>query len=122
MALKVSGYASSSGLKYKIVSQSAVIATADEDVLGTSGTVLSLEIHNQHSATVHFKMKTTSGTYTAGATYPEYQFRIPATTNKRFDFPDGITFSQLTFWCNDGPAFNDTDAPGGTVVATFICK
>ena len=122
MALKVSGYASSSGLRYKIVSQSAVTATADEDVLGTSGTIISMEIHNQHSARVHFKLKTSSSAYTAGSTYPEYQFRIPPTTHKRFDFPDGIEFSQLTFWCNDDAPHTDTDNPGGTVVATFVCK
>ena len=97
MALKVSGYASSSGLKNKIVYQSTVTATTDVDVLGT-------------------------GAYTAGATFPDYQFRIPANTAKRFDFTDGIRFDQLTFWCNDGPQHTDTDNPGGTVLATFVIK
>ena len=122
MSLKVSGYASSSGLKNKIVYESAVTATADEDVLGTSGNILSLDIDNQHSAAVYFKMKTTSGTYTAGSTYPDFQIRIPASTAKRFDFTEGLKFDRLTFWCTDGPTYNDTDNPGGTVIATFIIK
>jgi len=122
MALKVSGYASSSGLKYKIVNQSTVTATADEDVLGTAGNVISLEIDNQHSAAIYFKFKVLDTTYTSGSSYPDYQFRIPASTNKRFDFTDGLPFDRLTFWCNDGPLFSDTDNPGGTVVATFVCK
>ena len=122
MALKVSGYASSSGLKNKIVYESAVTATAGEDVLGTSGNIISLDIDNLSSAAVFFKMKTTSGAYTARSTYPDYQLRIPASTAKRFDFTDGLRFDQLTFWCTDGPLFSDTDNPGGTVIVTFIVK
>tara|TARA_R100000458_G_C8268413_1_gene243247 strand:+ start:469 stop:837 length:369 start_codon:yes stop_codon:yes gene_type:complete len=122
MALKVSGYASSSGLKNKIVYQSTVTATTDVDVLGTGGSIISLDLDNLHSATVYFKMKTSSGVYTAGSTFPDYQFRIPANTAKRFDFTDGLRFDQLTFWCNDGPQHTDTDNPGGTVLATFVIK
>ena len=122
MALKVSGYAGSSGLKYKIAYQSAVTATVNEDVLGSSGSVVSLDLDNRHSSAIYFKMKTSRGTYAAGTTYPDYQFRIPANTAKRFDFMDGLSFDQLTLWCNDGPSFSDTDNPGGTVLATFVVK
>ncbi len=48
MALKVSGYSSTS-LTYKTVEQGTVTQTADVDVLGTSGTLYSLDLDNQHS-------------------------------------------------------------------------
>ena len=121
MALKVTGY-SSGAMKYKIVCQSAVTQTADVDVLGTGGIAKTLELWNQHSATIYFKIKLTSGEYTAGTTEPDVMLRMPAATNKQFDFPDGLSFDQLTFWCNDGATTADTDAPGGTVSATFICS
>ena len=121
MALKVTGYTSGS-MKYKIVYQDAVTQTADVDVLGDGGTVKSLELWNQHSAIIYFKMKRTSGEYTAGSTEPDVMLRMPATTSKQFDFPDGLSFDQLTFWSNDGATTADTDAPGGTVSATFICS
>jgi hypothetical protein len=122
MALQVSSYGSAGGLRHKIVYESASGATANVDALGTPGTILSLDIDNLHSATVYFKMKTTSGTYTAGTSEPDFMWRLGAATAKRFDFPDGIPFNQLTFWCNDGPNTSDTDAPGGTVKITFVCS
>ena len=122
MALKVSSYGSAGGLRHKIAHEDAVNASAEVDVFGTSGTIRSVEIWNQHSAIVYFKIKTTTGTYAAGSTDPDYQFSIPVTTNKRFDFPDGIPFTQLTFWCTASSAASATDAPGGTVAATFICS
>lgn len=122
MALKVSSYGSAGGLRHKIAYETAVNESAEIDVFGTGGTIRSVEIWNQHSAIVYFKIKATSGTYASGSTFPDYQFPIPVTTNKRFDFPDGIPFSQLTFWCNASSAASATDAPGGTVVATFICS
>lgn len=124
MALTVSGYGSSGGLRYKIAHESTANQTADIDVFGTGGTILSMDIDNQHSSTIYFKLKTTSGAWTSGSTDPDFQWRLAASPNgtKRFDFPDGIPFSQLTFWCNSSPAASATDAPGGNVLVTFICS
>lgn len=122
MTLKVSSYGSSGGLSNKIAHQSTVTQTVDEDVLGTSGTIISVDIDNQHSATIFLKMKTTTGSYVSGTTYPDHQFRIPGSTSKRFDFTSGLRFSQLTFWCNSGGEYDSTTSPGGTVLVTFICS
>ncbi|MAH49039.1 hypothetical protein CMI37_24645 [Candidatus Pacearchaeota archaeon] len=119
MALKVAGY-SSSALSYKIVHQSAVTQTADVDVLGTGGTMSSIDVHNAHSSTIYLKMFLSSGTYTAGASEPDLMFRMPASTQKRFDLPSGISFNQLTFWTNSAAATNSTAAPGGTVSIIIV--
>jgi len=121
MALKVSGYSSTS-LTHKIVEQSTVTQTADVDVLGTSGTLHSCTLLNSHSAIVYIKFFLTTGEYAAGVTEPDLMFRLPATTSRQLDFPAGLEFSQLTFWANDGAATNDTDSPGGTVAITAVCS
>tara|TARA_R100000458_G_C8246589_1_gene224415 strand:+ start:334 stop:699 length:366 start_codon:yes stop_codon:yes gene_type:complete len=121
MALKVSGY-SSTALTYKTVEQGTVTQTADVDVLGTSGTLYSLDLDNQHSSTVYIKFFLSAGEYTAGTSEPDLMFRIAASTSRKLDIPGGLPFSQLTFWANDGPNTSDTDAPGGTVVVIAVCS
>ena len=120
MALKVSSY-NSSTLQHKIVYQSTVTQTADVDVLGSSGTLYSLDIDNNHSATIYLKIYLSSDEYVAATSEPDLMFRIPASTQKLVSMPGGLSFSQLTFWANDGPNTSDTDAPGGTVLLTAVC-
>jgi hypothetical protein len=122
MTLKVSSYGSSGGLRYKIAYEDACAEGAEIDALGSAGTIRSVVIWNKHSGTVYFKLKTTSGAWVSGTTDPDYQWRMPATTTNRFDFPDGIPFSQLTFWCNASSASSATDGPGGVVDVTFVCS
>jgi len=121
MALKVSGYSSTS-LTHKIVDQSTVTQTANVDVLGTSGTLHHITLANQHSGVVYIKFFLTTGEYTAAVTEPDLMFRLPANTTKEFDFPSGLEFSQLTFWANANPDTPNVGAPGGTIVLTAVCS
>lgn len=121
MALKVSSYNSAS-LAHKIVFQSTVTQTADVDVLGSSGTIHSLDLDNQHSSTVYLKLFLSSGEYVVATSEPDLMFRIPASTQKILTLPAGLDFSQLTFWVNSAPGTSSTSAPGGTVLLTAVCS
>jgi hypothetical protein len=120
MALKVSSY-NSTALQHKIVYQSTVTQTVDVDVLGSSGTLYSLDIDNNHSGTIYFKVYLSSDEYVTATNEPDLMFRIPASTQKLISMPGGLPFSQLTFWANDAPGTTSTSAPGGTVLLTAVC-
>lgn len=121
MALKVSSY-NSTALQHKIVYQSTVTQTTDIDVLGSSGTLYSLALDNNHSGTIYLKVYLSSDEYVAAVSEPDLMFRIPASTQKVITIPGGLPFSQLTFWANSAPGTTSTSAPGGTVLLTAICQ
>lgn len=116
MTLKVNNDANVN--TYKLIKQdSSVASAADVNVTGDSGEMLSLEISNGGSThTSYVKFKLTSGTVTTGTTEPDLMLSCGPNTAERYDFPNGLGFSQLTFWSTRLPATSDTTAPNTTIV------
>ena len=121
MTLKVTGF-TSSGASYKIVNDADSDENAESDVLGTSGSIYSVDITNSAGThTSYVKFKLTSGTATVGTTEPDMMLVCGPSTSERYMFPAGLSFSQLTFWTARNAATTDTTAPNSTTV-NILCS
>ena len=75
-----------------------------ENVTGTSGVLYSIEINNEGSQDVYFKLANASSA-TIGSTAATIVIYVPATKRRSIVFPKGITFSVgFTHWCTTGAA------------------
>ena len=121
MTLKVTGFTSAAAA-YKIVNDADSDENAETDVLGTSGSIYSVEITNSAGVnTSYVKFKLTSGTVTPGTTEPDMMLVCGPSTSETYHFPAGLKFNQLSFWTTRNPETADTTAPNGTVV-NILCS
>ena len=120
MTLKVTGF-SSSAATYKIVNDADSDENAEVDVTGTSGKIYSIEITNSAGThTSYAKFRLTSGTVTVGTTEPDMMLVCGPSTSETYLFPNGLPFTQLTFWTTRDDATSDTTAPNGTII-NILC-
>ena len=120
MTLKVSEIVGATGV-FKIINDATSNATAETNVTGTSGSIFAIDIGVAGSSGFsHTKFKLTSGTATVGTTEPDLQLICPAGGSERYDFPNGLPFSQLTFWSTDDFPTSDTTNPSNTTIVTIL--
>lgn len=120
MALSVTGF-SSSALSHKVVYESSSGTTANTDVTGTSGTIISMDLDNNGSTYAsHIKFKLTSGAITVGTTEADFSIQVGASKKVTIDFPNPLAFEQLSFWTTRNGETSDTTAPETTLI-TILC-
>ena len=125
MTLKVTGF-KSTGATYKIVHDADSITSGapalNEDVLGTSGKIYSIDITNSAGThTSYTKFKLTSGTVTVGTTEPDMVILCGPSTSEQYQFPAGLDFTQLTFWTTRNGETADATVPNSTVI-NILCS
>tara|TARA_R100001163_G_C5031382_1_gene171493 strand:+ start:144 stop:533 length:390 start_codon:yes stop_codon:yes gene_type:complete len=124
MALTVTGF-SSSTLTYKLASETNASDSASVDIFGGAGRVHSICFANESTSNAaYLKIKITSGTVTVGTTEPDLMFHLAAAASSSYadrsvmkvDIPNGLSFSQFSFWVTDAPGTSDTGDPGTVTV------
>tara|TARA_R100001163_G_C4892393_1_gene84772 strand:+ start:145 stop:510 length:366 start_codon:yes stop_codon:yes gene_type:complete len=121
MALKVTGYTSASNA-YKIVNDSDSDENAEVDVIGSSGRIYAIDITNAAGTnTSYVKFKLTTGTVTVTTTEPDMMLVCGPNTSESYQFPNGLPFSQLSFWTTRNAATSDNTAPNQTTV-NILCS
>ena len=120
MTLKVSGFFKPEKT-YKVVSDADSDENAETDVTATSGKIYHIDIINGAGThTSYTKFKLASGAVTVGTTEPDMMLVAGPSTSQTYEFPNGLSFDQLTFWTTRNPAVGDTTAPNTTTV-TILC-
>jgi len=118
MALTVTGF-STTALDYKIVNESGSVNTMDGNVTGSSGSLYFLDIDNQVSAVMYIKVYTTANAVIADD--PSIKFELASTAKEKIVFPDGLAFTELSFFSTTTKATSGSpSAPGGTVTITAV--
>ena len=124
MPLTVTGF-SSSTLTYKLASESNASDSASVDVFGGSGLLHSIYFANESTSNAaYLKIKLTAGAVTVGTTEPDLMFHLAAVASSSYadrsvmkvDIPNGLAFSQFSFWVTDDDATSDTGDPGTVTV------
>tara|TARA_R100000458_G_C8267445_1_gene242399 strand:+ start:1135 stop:1500 length:366 start_codon:yes stop_codon:yes gene_type:complete len=116
MTLKVTGFASTLAT-YKLINDADSDENAETDVTGSSGILYAVDVSNGAGTnTSYLKMKLTEGTVTVGTTEPDLMLVAGPNTAVHYEFPNGIPFSQLSFWTTRNPVTTDTTAPNQTTV------
>tara|TARA_Y100000114_G_scaffold153109_1_gene172485 strand:- start:1005 stop:1373 length:369 start_codon:yes stop_codon:yes gene_type:complete len=120
MTLKVSELVGTAGT-FKIVSDATSNATAEVNVTGGAGKLYSVDISVAGSSGYsNVKFKLTSGTATVGTTEPDLQLAVFGGGSERFDFPNGLSFDQITFWSTADFATSSTSNPANTTIVTLL--
>lgn len=120
MTLKVSGFSSSTAT-YKLVNDADSDENAETNVTGSSGTIYQIEITNGAGTnTSYTKFKLTSGAVTPGTTEPDMMLVAGPSKSQTYEFPNGLSFDQLSFWTTILPATSNAAAPNSTTV-TILC-
>ena len=119
MALTVTGF-SAATLDYKIVHQSAASGTMDGNVTGASGKLFYLTCTNGDSGNAVY-LKVTTAASSVVADTPAIKIRISASTTETIVMPDGLRFTELSFYLTTVQANGVTQTnPGGTSTITAI--
>ena len=119
MALTVTGF-SAATLDYKIVHQSAASGTMDGNVTGASGKCHYLTCTNGDSGNVVY-LKVTIAAASTVATNPALKVRIAASATETIVIPDGLAFTELSFYLTTVQENGNTQtSPGGTSTITAI--
>ena len=97
----------SSPLSVNLIRDSSCGAV-QENVTGTNGVLYSIEIKNDGSEDVYFKLADAASA-TLGTTAATIVIYVPATKSRSVVFPKGITFSTgFTHWCTTAAAESST--------------
>lgn len=90
--------------------QTTAGTTADVNVIGTSGTLVAIDVNNASSEIAH--MKFYDGKTASNATAAFLAFTVPAGARRQMFLPDGMAFATgLSFRCTD-QRVNDLASPG----------
>lgn len=111
MALSVTDH--DSAVDYKIVHESSLNATPDNNVTSGPGTLHSGFINNNNNQYIYIKI-VDAYSASAGSTNPTWVFPCAANSVLSFEIPGGQTFSALSIWCTTGASPADSTAPSLT--------
>jgi hypothetical protein len=120
MALKVTGFATI-GLPFKVVTETTSTNTMNTNVTGTSGKVYSLDLDvGQSSSTSYFKLYLGTGAVVSGVEDIKIRLRTGAPGVKRFTMPNGIDFTEFSFFTTSTHATSNSPAvPQATAIHSF---
>lgn len=120
MALSVSTQVSP--IATKLVRQTSATATADCDVLGTTGSIVMIDVDNAANAAASFLKFYDNGNPTVGTTAPDFVVRIPAGVRRQLVIPEGLAFAvALSFACVTAGGTSGTTSPASAVVVLLAC-
>ena len=108
MALSVTDH--DSAVDYKIVHESSLNATPDNNVTSGPGTFHSIFINNNNDQYIYIKI-VDGYSASAGSTNPTWIFPCAASSVLNFEIPGGQSFSALSIWCTTGASPADSTAP-----------
>tara|TARA_R110002020_G_scaffold65726_1_gene173331 strand:+ start:1855 stop:2226 length:372 start_codon:yes stop_codon:yes gene_type:complete len=108
MALSVTDH--DSAVDYKIVHESSLNATPDNNVTSGPGTLHSIFINNNNDQYIYIKI-VDGYSASAGSTNPTWIFPCAASSVLNFEIPGGQSFSALSIWCTTGASPADSTAP-----------
>ena len=123
MALSVSGFDPS--LDYKIIYQSVAVNSANVDVAQGPCSLISAVIDNGSGTADCFLKLFDGDSATVGTSIPNLIFRCKQETAQRFEVPEGVSFTNLSFWVTRNAADLDNTVPtvsGGNVLVTLVVK
>ena len=109
-------------LTYKMAQETGANATAVVDVTGGGGSLYSIHVDNQAGNPSYVKFAFTTTEITVGTTPPDLMIEVAASSVKDVTMPDGIPFSNLSFWCVAGAADNNTVAPAQNVTIRIVAS
>jgi len=110
----------STPLGNQIVEDTAATNSAQDNVIGGSGTLYAVEIVNPNVSAVYFKLAN-SATATAGTTAADMVLMCPGSVTRSFILPAGVLFNVgFSHWCVTGAAESDTTPPGSDVTARYV--
>ena len=123
MALNVHGFENSANSAYKIVQETSSGTTLVENATGSSGRIYCITLtntDNSNGGISKFFLRT-STTPTVGTTEPDLVLACGSNTSERYEFPNGLPFTVLSFYTSRNLATSDTTAPGTTKVV-ILCS
>ena len=126
MALKISKFESAI-VPYKVIHETAlsgsnagtttVVTNATQ---GDSGSIISMDIDNQWSGgRIYFHVALTAASPT-NTSEADILIPINASSSVQVVMPQGVPFTNLSFWATQSGATSNTTGPGGTVLVTII--
>lgn len=116
MALQIAG--SHGQIPNEIIIDTDLLVGPVNDVTGTSGTFYLIDVNNARGQVMYLKLYD-AATATAGTTVPDWIFEIPNGTRRIFSFPDGISFTNLTYSSVQEDGTGGTTALSGGSAATL---
>lgn len=109
-------------LTYKMAADTDADATAVVYVTGGPGSLYSIHVDNTAGAAVYAKFAFTTSAITVGTTPPDLMIKVPATSVKDITMPDGIAFTNLSFWCVNDEADNNAASPAQNVTIRIVAS
>tara|TARA_R110001592_G_scaffold6374_3_gene34288 strand:+ start:2876 stop:3244 length:369 start_codon:yes stop_codon:yes gene_type:complete len=119
MALTTADFASTI-LTYKLVAETGTNTTPLIDVTGGSGKLYAMHLDNTSNAVVYVKFAFTTTVVTVGTTANDMMVKIPASTVKDITMPDGIAFTNLSFWAVAEAKDNSSNAVASNQVRVHL--
>jgi hypothetical protein len=121
MALSVSTQVSP--IATKLVRQTSATATADCDVLDTSGSVYMIDVDNAANAAASYLKLYDSASPTVGTTAPDFVWGVPAGVRRAMVVPEGIAFAvAISMACVTAGGTSGTTPPSHPVVVMLACQ
>jgi len=104
----------------ELIVDTDTLNTLRGDITGSSGTFYDVHIVNGRTNTAFVKLYD-AATATVGTTAPDWIFQVPPGTTRSYSFPDGVTFTNLSYACvTSGGTAGTTSPSGGTTVILHI--
>jgi hypothetical protein len=126
MALKISKFESAT-VPYKIIHETALsssnagtAAVVTNATQGDAGSIISMDINNSWGGGRIYFHVTLNTAAPANTSEADILIPVNASSTVRVVIPQGVPFSNLSFWATQAAAVANTTGPGGAVLVTII--